>query len=141
MVGVLNTLISEGLYVIIVFFGGHYLVASLVGFVLSVLNAYYWNNKYVFRETEEGEKRVWWKALLKTYAAYAGGYVLNVLLLILWIDIIKIGGWFEGLAAFCISLGIDRLDAQTIGEIAAAGINLIVTVPINYVINKYWTFK
>ena len=45
LVGVLNTLISEGLYVIIVFFGGHYLLASLVGFVLSVLNAYYWNSK------------------------------------------------------------------------------------------------
>ena len=54
LVGVLNTLISEGLYVIIVFFGGHYLVASLVGFVLSVLNAYYWNSKYVFKEEPGG---------------------------------------------------------------------------------------
>lgn len=140
MVGILNTLISEGIYVIIVFFGGHYLVASLVGFLLSVLNAFYWNNKYVFKE-EGGEKRVWWKALLKTYAAYSGGYVLNVLLLILWIDIAQIAELFEGLAGYFFSLGIKQLDAQTLGEIVAAGINLIITVPLNYLLNKYWTFK
>ena len=141
LVGVLNTLISEGLYVIIVFFGGHYLLASLVGFVLSVLNAYYWNSKYVFKEELGGEKRVWWKALLKTYAAYAGGYLLNVVLLIFWIDVLKIGNWFEWLAGIFAAWGIDRLDAQTLGEIVAAGINLIITVPLNYVVNKYWAFK
>lgn len=139
--GVLNTLISEGLYVIIVFFGGHYLLASLVGFVLSVLNAYYWNSKYVFKEELDGEKRIWWKALLKTYAAYAGGYLLNVVLLIFWIDVLKIGNWFEWLAGIFAAWGIDRLDAQTLGEIVAAGINLIITVPLNYVVNKYWAFK
>ena len=141
LVGVLNTLISEGLYVIIVFFGGHYLLASLVGFVLSVLNAYYWNSKYVFKEDTDGEKRVWWKTLLKTYAAYAGGYLLNVVLLIFWIDVLKIGNWFGWLASIFAAWGIERLDAQTLGEIVAAGINLIITVPLNYVVNKYWAFK
>lgn len=141
LVGVSNTLISEGLYVLIVFLGGHYIIASLIGFILSVLNAYYWNNRFVFKENESEEKRVWWKALLKTYAAYAGGYIMNVLLLILWIDILKIGGLFGGLAEFCFSLGIEQLDAQTLGEIVAAGINLIVTIPLNFVLNKYWAFK
>ena len=166
LVGVLNTLISEGIYVIIVFFGGHYLVASLVGFVLSVLNAYYWNNKYVFVEEDAGgaeslkgervrpagetevtqedtgrPQRVWWKTLLKTYVAYAGGYLLNVVLLILWIDIVRISRWFGGLAQLCSAWGIERLDAQTLGEIAAAGINLIITVPLNFVVNKYWAFR
>lgn len=141
LVGVSNTLISEGLYVLIVFMGGHYILASLIGFILSVLNAYYWNNRFVFKENKDGEKRVWWKALLKTYAAYAGGYIMNVLLLILWIDILKIGSLFGGLAEFCFSLGIEQLDAQTLGEIVAAGINLIVTIPLNFVLNKYWAFK
>lgn len=140
LVGVLNTLISEGLYVIIVFFGGHYLVASLVGFVISVLNAYYWNSKYVFKEKPE-EKRVWWKALLKTYAAYIGGYLLNVVLLILWIDIVKISQFLGGMAEICRSMGIYQLDAATLGEILAAGINLIVTVPINYLMNKCWVYR
>ena len=140
LVGVLNTLISEGVYVIIVFLGGHYLVASITGFVLSVLNAYYWNNKYVFKESE-GEERSWWRTLLKTYAAYSGGQLLNMGLLIFWVDILKIGNWFGWLAEWFLELGIERLDAGTIGEIAAAGINLVVTVPINYLLNKYWAFR
>ena len=140
LVGVLNTLISEGLYVIIIFLGGHYLIAHLTGFLLSVLNAYYWNNKYVFKE-QEGEDRVWWKALLKTYAAYAGGYLLTVILLVFWVDIVRIERFCGGLATWCMSMGFDKLDAQTLGEILAEGINLLLTVPINYLVNKYWAFK
>lgn len=141
LVGVLNTLISEGVYVIIVFLGGHYLVASITGFALSVLNAYYWNSRYVFKEEENGAKRVWWRTLLKTYVAYLGGQLLNMGLLILWVDIVKISNWFGWLAERFWLLGIRQLDAETIGEIAAAGINLVVTVPINYFLNKYWAFR
>lgn len=139
LVGVMNTLISEGLYVILVFFGCHYLVASIVGFVISVLNAYYWNNRYVFKQSEE-EQRVWWKTLLKTYAAYSGGQLLNMVLLVLWVDIVQIGNWFGWLSAWFQGVGIEQLDARTIGEIVAAGVNLVITVPLNYLINKYWTF-
>lgn len=140
LVGVMNTLISEGLYVIIVFFGGHYLVASIIGFIISVINAYYWNNRYVFKQSEGEVRRVWWKTLLKTYAAYAGGQLLNMALLVLWVDMIQIGNWFEWLANWFQGMGVVQLDARTIGEIVAAGLNLIVTVPLNYFVNKYWTF-
>ena len=140
LVGVMNTLISEGIYVVLVFLGGHYLVASFVGFTLSVLNAYFWNSRYVFHD-ETQEKRVWWKVLLKTYTAYAGGYILSAVLLIVWIDIVKIGRFMSPLEQLLQPLGIARLNAETIGEILAAGINLLVTVPLNYLINKYWAFR
>ena len=140
LVGVMNTLISEGLYVIIVLLGGHYLFASILGFAISVLNAYYWNNRYVFKQSEEEEGRVWWKTLLKTYAAYSGGQVLNMVLLVLWVDIVQIGNWFGWLGDWFLGMGITQLDAHTIGEIVAAGVNLVITVPINFLINKYWTF-
>ncbi|MCH5275285.1 MAG: hypothetical protein J1E65_05555 [Lachnospiraceae bacterium] len=42
-----------------------------MGFMISVLNAYYWSNKYVFKEQEDAPRWVWWKVLLKSYAAYA----------------------------------------------------------------------
>ena len=140
LVGVMNTLISEGIYVVLVFLGGHYLVASFVGFTLSVLNAYFWNSRYVFHD-ETQEKRVWWKVLLKTYTAYAGGYILSAVLLIVWIDIVKIGRFMSPLEQLLQPLGIARLNAETIGEILAAGINLLVTVPLNYLANKYWAFR
>ena len=103
-------------YAILILLSVPYLVAGSVGFLVSVINAYYWNNKYVFR-TEDSEKRVWWKVFVKTFIAYAGtGLVLNNLLLIFWINLCGI--------------------PEMIGPI----INLFVTIPINFVLNKFWTF-
>ena len=51
IVGVSNTLISYIVYVILVTWGCHYLAASLLGFLISVINAFYWNNRYVFKKT------------------------------------------------------------------------------------------
>ena len=89
IVGISNTLISEVIYVLIVCLRGSYFLASFLGFVISVLNAYYWNNRYVFREKQDGQKRIWWKVLIKTYIAYSGGFVVNLCLLIFFIDILK----------------------------------------------------
>ena len=58
------------------------------------------------------------KALLKTYISYGvTGIVLNNILSFLWIDV----------------LGISKLIAPMI--------NLIFSVPINFLLNKYWAFK
>lgn len=117
MVGVSNTLISYVIYAILVRLHIHYLVASIAGFIVSVINAYYWNNKYVF-EAGEDEKRTWWSVFLKTFTAYAGtGLVLNNILLIVWVDLLH---W-----------------PKMLGPI----VNLLITIPINFVLNKCWAFK
>lgn len=141
LVGVSNTVISEGVYFIVVFFGGHYLPASFLGFVLSVLNAYYWSNKYVFKESVDGEKRVWWKVLGKTYLAYLWGYVVHALLLVFWVDIVKLSRFMEPLATWFADMGLMMFDAELLGELMAAVLNLVVTVPMNFVINKYWAYR
>lgn len=117
LVGVLNTLISYVVYVILVFFSIHYLLGSLVGFLVSVINAYYWNDRYVF-QADKKEKRVWWKSFFKTFISYAGtGLILNNILLILWVNV----------------LGIHEM----LGPI----LNLFISVPVNFILNKYWAFK
>lgn len=117
IVGVSNTLISYVTYTICVFLGANYLIGNLVGFVVSVLNSFYWNNKYVFK-SGEGQTRSWIATLLKTFAAYAGtGLVLSSVLLVLWIDVLHIP------------------------ELIAPLINLVVTIPLNFLINKFWAFK
>lgn len=139
LVGVSNTLISEGVYALLVYFKVHYLLAQLIGFSLSVLNAYYWNSRYVF--ADNGAERVWWKMLAKTYLAYFGGYLVNAFLLIFWIDILHISSWMEPAAGWFAGHGIESFDAQFLGSVLAAGINLLITVPMNFVVNKYWTFR
>lgn len=141
LVGVSNTIVSEVIYGVLIFFKVHYLPASFTGFSLSVLNAYYWSNKYVFKERADAEKRIWWKVLLKTYAAYLWGYLVSAVLLVVWIDFVHISRWMEPLGNRFVNAGYDRFDAQFLGSELAAVFNLVITVPMNFLINKYWAYR
>lgn len=119
VVGVVNNGIYYLVYLLLIRLKLHYLAASILGFLVSVGNAGYWNSRYVFAEKdrEQQNKRCWWKIWLKTCLAYGGtGLVLNNLLLILLVD----------------ALGISPL----LGPM----VTLCVTVPLNFLLNKYWTF-
>lgn len=117
IVGVSNTLISYIVYVILISFHAHYLVASVLGFIASVANAFYWNNKYVFAE-KDGEHRSAWKAFLKTFISYAGtGLILANILLVFWVD-------FAG-----------------VHQMLAPILNLLITIPLNFILNKLWAFR
>ena len=125
IVGVSNTVISYVLYTVCllglrkagILSGIDYIVAQVVQFILSVLWSFYWNNKYVFG-LKHGEKRSLWQSLLKTYVSYSfTGLFLSSILLVLWVQI----------------LGIS--------EFIAPIINLLISVPLNFIINKFWAFK
>lgn len=117
LVGVSNTLISYVTYLICISFGMNYLLAQGIGFVISVTNSFYWNNKYVF-VAEDGKQRSLLYTYVKTVLSYAGtGLVLASGLLILWVDVLHIP------------------------EVIAPLINLVITIPLNFIINKLWAFK
>ena len=125
IVGVSNTVLSYVLYAVTllglqkagILPKVDYLVAQVIAFVLSVLWSFYWNNKYVFT-MEEGQSRNIWKALAKTYVSYSfTGLFLSSVLLFLWVQV----------------LGIS--------EFIAPIINLLVSVPLNFLINKFWAFR
>ena len=92
-----------------------YIVAQVIAFFISVLWSFYWNRKFVF----EAENEVsWLKALLKTYISYAfTGIFLSNVLLILWVQILHIS------------------------KLIAPIINLLVSVPLNFILNKFWAFR
>lgn len=125
IVGLSNTLISYVIYAVslllfqrfAIFGTNAYLVSQVLSFVISVAWSFYWNNKYVFTQNE-GETRSIWRALLKTYISYSfTGLFLNTLLLILWVQMLHIS------------------------EFIAPIINLLVSVPLNFIINKFWAFR
>jgi putative flippase GtrA len=58
IVGFSNTIISVGIYYLCVYFGMFYLLANTVGFLVSIVNAYFWNAKYVFNKEEESVEQV-----------------------------------------------------------------------------------
>lgn len=117
VVGVGNTLISYGVYYIFLLLKWNYIAGNITGFVVSVTNAFYWSNKYVFKK-KEGKKRSWFKAYIKSFTAYGvTGLILSNILLIVWVEV----------------LGIP--------EIWGPIINLLITVPTNFLLNKLWAFK
>ena len=117
MVGVSNTLISYIIYVGCIYIGIHYILANAIGFFVSVLNAYYFSNRYVFVK-QEGEKRNHFRALIKTYITYGSSELLLAsVLLYLFVEV----------------CGVNEYIAQLLC--------LTATVPMNFLLNKYWSFN
>jgi len=117
IVGLSNTLISYLVYCLLVKLGVYYILASIIGFVVSVINSFFWNNKYVFKKGEN-ETRSALSSFIKTFISYAwSGLFLSNILLYIWVDYLNIN------------------------EIIAPIINLFITVPLNFVMNKLWAFK
>ena len=123
LVGVSNTIISYLLYVVtllIVSKSGvkfDYIIANIVSWLLSVLWSFYWNNKFVFKK-EDGEERNIWEALFRTYVSYGfTGLILNNILSVLWVSVLHIS------------------------KMLAPIINLVISIPINFFMNKLWAFS
>ena len=125
IVGLSNTVISYAIYVgVLLLFQKNkiiptidYLVAQVIAFILSVLWSFYWNNKYVFQKKDDEERNLL-QSLIKTYISYAfTGLFLNSILSLLWVEIVHIP------------------------KMVAPIINLLVSVPINFLMNKFWAFR
>ena len=147
IVGVSNTLVNYIVYLIFFSIGVPYLIANALGFIISVLNAWFWGSRFVFKEDETKQKRVWWQVLLKTYASYLLGFFLNSLLLWVWVDVTNIGQYFgfvgDIINAVTGIVGIQpkEFTAETLSGIMGPIINIFVVVPINFVINKFWAYR
>ena len=55
-------------------------ITTIIAFVVSVSNSYFWNNRYVFKAGNTGHLR----RLLKTFLAYGATYLLGLLILYLF---------------------------------------------------------
>lgn len=148
LVGISNTAVSYVIYALVIYFCGveHYVAAGVLSFIISVLNAYAWQTVFVFREEKGRGRRVWWQVLLRTYAAYAfTGLILNNALLYLWIEVVDISLFAGPLLAFLGQAGLSgALDGLTSRELATYGapiLNMVVTIPLNFIINKFWAYR
>lgn len=118
IVGVINTFIDLAVYYFCLYvLSLHYQVSTLFGFLVSVTNAYLLNGLFVFSNGQKKSLSEKLKTYLKTVLGYASTYLLSVFLMWLWVDVLYIPA------------GIAPL------------LRLIITVPLNYIINKFWTFK
>ena len=117
IVGISNTFLSLLIYYIFIWIDENlYLIGNIVGWLISVANAFFWNNKYVFMSESSG-----WRGTLKkigkTYFSYGATFLISTGMLYLEIDILH---W-----------------AAVISPI----LNLAITIPLNFLLNKFWAFR
>lgn len=115
LVGVSNTLISLAVYYAVVLLFGveHYILANTLGFVISVINAYIWNSKFVFQKKD----RKHGKSFVKVFVSYGSTFLLGTGFLFVLVHY-----W-------------------NVSEMIAPIINLLLTIPLNFLLNKFWAFK
>jgi putative flippase GtrA len=121
LVGASNTVVYYIAYVIIIFIlksssvdKWDYAIGQIAGFVVSVFWGYCLNRKYVFKP-EDGR---FGEGIIKFYISYMfTGLLLNSVLLYLWVE----------------CFGVSKYIAPLI--------NVIFTMPVNYILNKCWTFR
>ena len=93
-----------------------YVIANVTAFLVAVYWSFYWNSRKVFH-FQTDDKALRRKALLRTYMCYGfTGIILNNILSTIWINV----------------LGISKLISPLM--------NLVFTIPINYLTNKRWAF-
>lgn len=125
IVGLSNTVLSYVLYLVFLhvfeekglFNNYDYLISSILTFCICIVWTFYWNNRFTFKR-EDGEMRNLWKVFVKTAMSYSftGLFLQNILLYVF--------------VEWC---GISKTIVPLI--------NLIVTVPLNFLLNKYWAFQ
>lgn len=112
IVGLSNTIISLFVYYALLWLGINYFIANIVAWIVSVFNAFYWNNKYVFKN---GNSYI--IALIRTYMSYGVSFLLGSSILVILIE------------CFDISVKLAPI------------LVLVITIPLNFLMNKYWAFR
>jgi len=112
VVGILNNFICLSIYYFLIYIGVNYIIANAIAFFTSVLNAYFCNKKFVFKDSSKSLK-----PLIKTYATYGITFGISTLLLFVMVEQLSISTYIAPI------------------------INLTITVPINFLLNKYWAFR
>ena len=114
--GVSNTLVAWACYYLFLWFDEDlYMVGGIVGTIVSIANAFFWNDKFVFKsDNNEWQSKL--KRLGKTYVSYGTTSLLGLILL--WAEVRFLG----------------------ISKTIAPPVNLLITIPLNFLMNKYWTF-
>lgn len=121
VVGVLNTFLNLTITYGLIFLLRNLIANKLLltfftnslGFSITTLNAFYLNNKFVFHKTKKG---ILWP-LTKTYICYGSTFILGFILTKFFTN------WLN-LNVFLIPI-----------------LSLTFTVPLNFIINKFWSFS
>ena len=112
LVGIVNTLISIGCYILFVKLGMHYIAANILSYLIGLVNSYYWNKKWVFKNTENH---------LSVFVKFV---IVNLIVL--------------SINTGCLFLLVHQWGFNQYGsQLAATALGM----GINFILNNQWTFE
>ena len=93
----------------------------------------------IFREGGVDSEQPWWRTLIKTYVSYGfTGLILNNVLLVLLLEVAHYEVLFEPLFLMGEVFFFDT--PRAMAEYLAPLLVMVVAVPINFVLNKFWAY-
>lgn len=117
LVGISNTIVSMSVYYLFLWINDDlYMLGSILGTIISIANAFLWNELFVFNGNNKDLMSII-RRLGKTYISYGGTSLLSTVLL--WVEV----------------------NMFYVSRAYAPIVNLLLTIPLNYLINKFWTFR
>lgn len=117
LVGISNTVVLLLVYYgVVAIAPSQYLLGNTLGWLVSVANSFYWNNRFVFQKREASISTLL-KRLGRSYLTYGATFLITQGLLYMELEIWGVSHWIAPI------------------------INIAITTPINFVINKFWTFS
>lgn len=120
-VGLVNTAVSLLIYYLFICIDPNlYIWGNIAGFLGGTLNAYLMNSRFVFLNNVKhikNYKQEKIKRIIKTYMTYGATMLFGVGLLYFWVGVLHVS------------------------EMTAPLINLMITIPLNFCLNKFWIYK
>jgi putative flippase GtrA len=113
IVGLSNNIIFIIFYYILLHFKVYYLISNIISYILSSFCGYILNKTWVFNVN----KRKLTKSLIKYYITYGTSFLINICLMYIIVDLLKMS---KNIAPFII---------------------LCITIPYNFVLSKVWVYK
>lgn len=117
IVGAFNTILTLVIYYTGLAVGIHYQISNAIAFVITVFISYILNGKLVFKENS-AQKTNFFAGLIKVYISYS----------------------FTSLFLNAVLLGL-QVEFLGVSEKIAPIFNLLVTIPINFLLNKFWVYR
>lgn len=115
LVGCSNSAVTLIVYYICIWLLGadFYLVGQTVGYIAAVINSFFWNSRYVFNDSRVNKTNAFMKMCLCNVVVYAMQMVLLY--------------WF--------------VDMMSVSEKIAPVVVILVTLPVNFILNKVFAFR
>lgn len=113
----------------------------IVSFLVANTYNYQLNRSWTFRGTQRGWWRGFWQFLAIGAVAALIGMILKAMMMSPAGIISLHGSWFDAYSLHGRSIGGQLVNALHSREYVSQAIAILVTMPINFVVNKLWTFR